>query len=460
MFNSPISRRTTLASLGGLGLLSLVHAPSLAATPSQKFVQQNIMTYTKDCHVVLNLTPDRDPIAKSWYQRLNVQVSGGSYLSALVYYVRPGVLGFQLEKYMNGKIEVLSTTTVQYPTSHATMICDVTTKESSLIARLKDAQGVDLARLEHHQPKQTSSLGAWGVTHSAYVSAPHPIEFNEWFSGEEVSFKDERWSLVFEDHFDGTSIDTSLWRVRDSQAWLDRQPNSWPSTNKNSRAVDCSSNIEVSYGSAKIWLRPLTEQRTIWGQTIDHTSGYLDSIGTCEVQYGRWEIRCKQPVGPERALWGGFWLMNGGSTTTRMTDYFEIDVNEGYGKNENGRSWSRDKSPFPSHNRAESSVHFDATGKNKVNRFAPQGTDDFENEWHTWAVEVTPENGIQFFLDDVNYFTVPPSNPHLAARLTQQFALNMRLNLMTGWYWNTTSTDVEREKPLEIDYVRVWSYAV
>lgn len=454
------TRRSVLALTGALGAAGLVSTSASALTPSRSMVTRPITTTRGDVEVTLTFAPDKQPSSKSWYQRINVLGSGSSYTTVLLYHVGPTTLGYQIEVVTNGSVSVKENKVVAYPTSGSLIHLTVSTRGSSVYSVLRGSHGEQLGTSEYHQASRPMPAQGWIVSHSTYVSAPHSIEFNESVGVKEIAFKDEKWTLIFEDHFDGTSIDTSKWRVRDSQAWLDKKPNSWPSTNKNSRAVDCASNIEVSNGSAKIWLRPLPEQRLIWGQTIDHTSGYLDSIGTCEVQYGRWEIRCKQPVGPDRAAWGGFWLMNGGSTTTQMSDYFEIDVNEGYGKNENNRSWSRDKSPFPSHNRAETSVHFDATGKNKVNKFAPQGTDNFEDEWHTWAVEVTPENGLQFFLDGVNYFNVPASHPQLAARLTQKFALNMRLNLMTGWYWNTTSTDTERAKPLEIDYVKVWSYAV
>lgn len=268
----------------------------------------------------------------------------------------------------------------------------------------------------------------------------------------------------FEDHFNSNKLNRSFWNVRDSGNFMATGktgpgPANWPSINHRSTTVDQASNVVVSNGSAKIWVRKAAIARrspykTGWsaGKILDHTTGYMDTIGKVEVKYGRWEIRCKMPVGPKRGVWGGMWLISNKSSQK----YFEIDINEGYGFNEKKHTWGAHA--FTSHNRAESSVHFAESGKNKLSKFSPKKSDNFENEWHVWAVEVLPDSGITFFLDGVKYFNVPASHPEVKARFAQDFKFNIRINLMTGHYWNITNSDTERERPLEIDYVKVWKY--
>lgn len=236
-------------------------------------------------------------------------------------------------------------------------------------------------------------------------------------------------------------------------------PANWPTINRKSMTVDQASNVEISNGSAKIWVRKAAVPRkspykTGWsaGQIFTHTSGYIDTVGKVEIKYGRWEIRCKMPVGPKRGVWGGMWLMS----TKSNQKYFEVDINEGYGFNEKRHTWGAQ--PYVSHNRAESSVHFTESGDNKLHSFCPTHSDNFENEWHTWAVEIMPDTGLSFFLDGARYFNVPASHPEVKARFAQDYKFNLRLNLMTGHYWNTTDSNVEMERPLEVDYVKVWKY--
>lgn len=268
--------------------------------------------------------------------------------------------------------------------------------------------------------------------------------------------------LVFEENFNDSQADTASWNVRDSGNFMATRKTgpdqeNWPSINKDSRAVDQASNVEISGGTAKLWLKKADTARLSpyskgWsvGKTFDHTAGYLDTLDKVEVKFGRWEFRAKLPVGPKRAIWCGIWLVSNKSSDK----YFEIDLAEGFGINERTDKYKDTQTQ----NRAQSSVHFSETGKDKLVKLSPQGTDRFEDEWHTWAVEVLPDAGITFFLDGDAYFNVPAHHPKVAERFAQDYKFNIRLNVMTGSFWNTTDSDEKRAKPLEIDYVKVWRH--
>lgn len=275
--------------------------------------------------------------------------------------------------------------------------------------------------------------------------------------------EEEKLPLVFSEDFDGP-LNSQRWAVRDSGDFMSTGKTgpgaeNWPSINRGSTAVDQAGNVEISGGTAKLWLRKAKQSQPSpykkgWsvGETFDHTSGYLDTIGKVEVKFGRWEIRCKLPTGPKRATWGGMWLVSNKADDT----YFEVDINEFFGVKE--KSHKSDPKNLEIHNRAQSSIHFDSSGKDKLVKFSPMGSEKFEDEWHVWAVEVLPTTGITFYLDDEAYFNVPADQPDVVVRFAQDFKFNIRINVMTGDYWNTTDSDEKRAKPFEIDYVKVWEH--
>lgn len=231
------------------------------------------------------------------------------------------------------------------------------------------------------------------------------------------------WAIVFEDGFDGSSVRSENWRVRDD----DYLP--YDEAVLTARAK----NVSVSNGSLKITAH--RERGTVGKTTRDYTTGYLDTIGKNAWQYGRFEMRAKLPnsVG----MWPAFWLRadRGGAG--------EIDILEGLGG-------------MPNH------AH-QAILENTHGTAAQLGNDhtlptDTTAQWHVYAVEVEPER-VTWEIDGKPVFTVTSDEaPWL--RDTFDEPMNIRLNLQVGgkypdYMGKPVGAASQFPATFEVDWVRV-----
>jgi beta-glucanase (GH16 family) len=112
------------------------------------------------------------------------------------------------------------------------------------------------------------------------------------------------WRCSFDDEFDGTSVDTTKWRV---------QATSWNGFHSGAECfVDDPDNVSVSGGALH-----LTVRQEKYGFTCaapkkpygsQYTSGMLTSFGKFTQAYGRFEIRAKVPPAKVKGLQSSFWL--------------------------------------------------------------------------------------------------------------------------------------------------------
>lgn len=191
----------------------------------------------------------------------------------------------------------------------------------------------------------------------------------------EKNYLNEPSYLVFEDNFDGDSINTNLWTVQYGHL----------------RGFDAElqmympQNVEVSDGTLKLWMikdsvtgpcKSGVGHGIAWNDPITkgYSSGEIDSKRT--FLYGKFEARAKCPAGDK--FWPAFWLQNGGGD---KKNYCEIDALEAWGT---------------SH--ANCTVH-DFSGSSSPHAMNPYNYHNFSfNEWHTYTVEWTPLV-IRFYID-------------------------------------------------------------
>ena len=115
------------------------------------------------------------------------------------------------------------------------------------------------------------------------------------------------WELVFEDNFDGTSLDKKKWNPTYN----------WGPTH-NHRAYCAEENVIVSDGTLKLKgekkVHPNANGKKAKFNNkeipVDYTSGAIDTKGHFEVKYGYIEGRFKAPW--QKGTWPAFWTLQDG----------------------------------------------------------------------------------------------------------------------------------------------------
>lgn len=247
-------------------------------------------------------------------------------------------------------------------------------------------------------------------------------------------------TLAFSDEFNGTSIDSRKWRVRDN-AHL-----SFDAAYLTKNAV------KVSNGSLRIEGRRRSSPATASNGLRQrwYNTGYLDSIGTFSQKYGRWEIRAKLPTSHTmaRGVWPAFWLRADKTAG-------EIDIMEAYG-GQSTQKWN----PAGSY----TSTLWENTnlGRQRGEWFSwahknwSTITPGVYNAFHVYGVNWTPDC-IQFTLDDKVMSSVALKNlPWTKTAFNSTF--NMRLNMQVGSsYWGMPDrTHTKDAFDYIVDNVRVY----
>lgn len=147
------------------------------------------------------------------------------------------------------------------------------------------------------------------------------------------------WVTVFEDNFDGNTLDLSKWSLpyqgvgRDFNHTKEKE---WYANTGNTPSIPMYNNIQVSNGTLKLIAKRETVTGTYvtdWStsppttktETFDYTSAEIHS--KYKFSYGMYEIRCKIPSG--KGFWPAFWMY--GEDANKINN--EIDVFEFWDNN-------------------------------------------------------------------------------------------------------------------------------
>ena len=238
-------------------------------------------------------------------------------------------------------------------------------------------------------------------------------------------------SLIFSDEFNGTSVDTGKWRVKN---------NTWAS-NELSMITNRSVNIYESTGTLKLKARK--EVYSVYGQTRNFTSAYIDRVGKGCWQYGIYEMRARLPtvMGVSKGLWPAFWLrpQNGGQG--------EIDIMEAIGT-----------STYD--DRVSQTLWYDyARTKPRLNLVAKLPSGLRSSGFHIYTLD-WQRTLMRWYIDGKLTWQLDTKNaPWISdARYNQPYC--MRLNLQVGGSWpGTPDAKTDFSQTYAIDYVRVFKRA-
>jgi LysM repeat protein len=218
------------------------------------------------------------------------------------------------------------------------------------------------------------------------------------------------WRLIFDDEFEGSALDSSVWNTAFP----------WGSTSTTTPSlIYRPQNVAVADGALQLTAR----KETALG--YPYTSGIVTTYKKFSYQYGFLEIRALVPGG--RGLWPAFWsLPTNGQTTP------EIDTMEILGG-----------SPTS----AQLHYHYGQGVDSGVEARGP----DFTDGWHTFAVDWEPD-AITWYIDGVqqNTFTKKPA----IAAVPMYLIANLQVG---GWPGRPDGT-TPFPATYQIDYVRVWQH--
>ena len=173
---------------------------------------------------------------------------------------------------------------------------------------------------------------------------------------------------------------------------------------------------------------------------FDYTSGRLVTRGKETWTYGRIEARAKVPTG--RGTWAAVWMLGANISEVGWPESGEIDIMEYVGYD-----------PDNVHGYVHTEAYNHTIGTDKGSSYTLERPWE---EFHVYAVEWY-EDRIEFFVDDVNYFTFekessdndvwPFDKPHY-----------LILNLAIGGNWGGQEGIDDSLFPhqFEVDYVRVY----
>ncbi|AZB41113.1 glycosyl hydrolase family protein [Bacillus sp. FJAT-42376] len=261
----------------------------------------------------------------------------------------------------------------------------------------------------------------------------HVLDFEQ-ITLKENQIKKETWNLIWQDEFDGTSINESKWNfIQGGGGYGNNELQNYTNRTQNARLENGSLVIEA-------------HKEALGGN--DYTSAKLTTQNKGDWTYGRYEIRAKLPKG--QGMWPAIWMM--------PTDYDlysgwpasgEIDIMEllGHAPNE-----------------VYGTLHYGLPWKNTGEMYRlPNGTKDFSEAYHTFSIDWEPGE-IRWYVDGVLYARQNDwysKNENAAAPYTypapfdRDFYLQLNLAVGGNWPGYPDSTTVFPSRML-VDYVRVY----
>jgi len=196
-------------------------------------------------------------------------------------------------------------------------------------------------------------------------------------------------NMIFEDNFDGDSLDLTKWRLEDEQY-------------RQGRSYWSDSMTKVENGSLVLGIQrdSTGENSGGFGEGDKNfvLSGAVSTRGVFTNTYGYYEANIKFPV--VSGTWGAFWMYGDtvGGTDYQGVDGTEIDIVESIG-NDKGES--------------SSNLHWDGYGDahktigsgsySLIGYASPTGI--YDGEWHKFAMDWSPDYYI-FYIDDKEMWRV------------------------------------------------------
>jgi beta-glucanase (GH16 family) len=243
------------------------------------------------------------------------------------------------------------------------------------------------------------------------------------------------WDLVWNDEFDGTSIDVRKWEHEvNGQGGGNNELQYYTDRTVNSRVED-----------GKLIIQALEEIYTGDDGTRGYTSARLRTANKGDWKYGRYDIKAKLPYG--QGLWPAIWMLPTDWVYGGWAASGEIDIMELLGHQPN---------------KIYGTLHYGGTYPNNTHSGGsfslPNGS--FSDEFHLFTLEWDTTE-FRWYVDGVKYLT---QNQWYSSGFTYPAPFNQRfhllLNVAVGGNWpgNPDSTTAFPQTMM-VDYVRVYKKA-
>lgn len=233
----------------------------------------------------------------------------------------------------------------------------------------------------------------------------------------------DEYEVVWEDNFDGNSLDRSIWNVEQNGDGGGNQELQY--------YRDSTDNIQVSNGTLKI-----KGLRQGYGGK-NYTSGRINTKGKAEFRYGKIEARMKLPS--FSGAWPAFWMLGGNHSSIGWPRCGEIDIMEAI---------NTEKFTHGALHWFGESGQGDSGGDSQ--KIVPADFD--RTQWHVYGI-VWDEKKMDFTVDGQVFFSDSITDGYKGEFRKEQFII---LNLAIGGQWPGFSIDNSAfPATMEVDYVRV-----
>lgn len=237
-------------------------------------------------------------------------------------------------------------------------------------------------------------------------------------------------NLVWEDNFNGTSLDLSKWSYQTGDGCAEGICG-W---GNNELQTYQQANVTVSNGTLKITAR---KERV---RNKNYTSGRIRSKGKGDFTYGRYEARIKLPAGA--GLWPAFWMLSTDEPYGGWPKSGEIDIMEFIGSQpETVLGYIHYGPDWPNN-------------QHQGNLFHLYDGRLFPDNFHVFAIEWEPGE-IRWYVDDILY-SVKTQNDVAPYNWPFNHDFHFLLNVAVGGSLGGAVDDSIFPATMEVDYVRVY----
>ena len=242
----------------------------------------------------------------------------------------------------------------------------------------------------------------------------------------------EGWTLVWNDEFNGSSIDRGKW---------EHEVNGWGGGNNELQYyTDRPDNSYIEDGSLVI--KALKETYTGEDGTREYTSARLRTLNRGDWLYGRFDIKAKLPYG--KGLWPAIWMLPTNWVYGGWAASGEIDIMELLGQE-------------PS--RVYGTIHFGGEYPNNVQSGASYRLEgaSFSDDFHLFTLEWDTTE-FRWYVDGEIYYV---QNQWYTAGVPYPAPFNKRfhllLNVAVGGNWpGNPDPTTQFPQYMYVDYVRVY----
>lgn len=234
----------------------------------------------------------------------------------------------------------------------------------------------------------------------------------------------DNYQLMWNDEFDGNSVNTSNWVFE-----IGTGSSGW---GNNELQYYRQENAKVEGGLLTIEARKETYQGS------NYTSTRMITRNKKSFQYGRVDIRALLPKG--QGLWPALWMLGNNIQTVGWPSCGEIDIMEMVGGS--GRE-----------NQTHGTVHWDNGGHQYVggSYTLPSGT--FADEYHVFTI-IWNETSIKWYVNDTKFYEINITPTHMT-EFHQKFFFIFNVAVGGNWPGSPNESTVFPQR-MKVDYIRLF----